>query len=131
MKACRLQTKRTTTLDLGPQASNDRSIEELRLQIVEIRELLIELLKHHGHEDAAMRSGQILLNLEKRITLEEAAKLFWGNSLAKDKANLRIHADILQSWATKAETGSLQPVHRGRCPGTSLRGSAGDPPRLR
>lgn len=96
--------------------TSDRDLADLRRQIIEIREFLVQLLHHHGYSEAGMRGARISLNHEKPITLEEAAKLFWGKSVAKNPESLRVHAEILQSWTTKGLGGRVLEanVRKGR-----------------
>jgi len=91
----------------GTDSSRDQVIADLRFQIIEIRELVVQLLQHHGYEDAGMRGGRISIDSEKRITLQEAATFIWSKSVAKNPESLRMHAEILRGWATKGLGGRV------------------------
>lgn len=116
MKSRRSSTTPSPAPGIGTEALCDRTIKDLQRQITEIRELVVQLLHHHGYAEAGMRGGRIPLNGEKRITFEEAAKLFLGKSVGKGPVSLRIHADILRGWATKGLAGRVldATIHKDR-----------------
>lgn len=96
--------------------SLEAEIKALRRELHEVREMVVELLHRHGNQCAGARGGKLLWDRERRISLEEAAKLVWGKSVAKEAESLRIHAEILKSWAAKGLNGNVleSNVSRGK-----------------
>lgn len=89
----------------APVRGNETELVSIRKQLIEIRELLVELLHHHGHERAGSHYGALLTTKEKLIRLDQAIMFVWGKSVTKDKDSARIHTEILQRWATSGMNG--------------------------
>ena len=88
--------------------TQEQQIAEVRDEIHEIREMLVTLLTRQGYrwEDMPPRPN-LFAGHEDRIPLEEAVRIFWGKSAAKDPESLSIHADFLRHWATTGLNGVL------------------------
>lgn len=86
-------------------ATDARQTQELQRQLIELRELLVELMQHQGIGRAGARSGRLIWNREKKVPLSTAVELVWGKHAARKKESLEAHIGILELWATKGMNG--------------------------
>jgi hypothetical protein len=91
--------------ELTPVSAAADATAAQHAQLIEIRELLIDLLQKQGDERAGARLAPLAFSREKSVTMEQAAKLFWGKSVAKDAESLEVHVGFLKGWATKGLNG--------------------------
>jgi hypothetical protein len=80
---------------------------DLRQLVVEVREMLVQIRRNQGDTRAGSREGPLVLGSEKLIRLEDAVSLVWGKSAAADAESRRVHAGILELFATEGLNGVI------------------------
>ncbi len=93
---------RTPSADAGTGDPSD-----LRQLVVEVREMLVQIRREQGDGRAGAREGPLILGGEKLIGLEDAVALVWGKSAAADAESRRVHASILELFATQGLNGVI------------------------
>ena len=82
-------------------------LADLRSQVAEPRELLVELMQNQGLDRAGARGGPVLLGEEEKIPLSEAVAMIWGRAVSRNPESVETHAALLKGWVTKGLKGAV------------------------
>jgi len=85
--------------------SSGQQLAALRDELHEIREMLLTLLQRQGVEWRDRPSPRLFSDDEQRIPLEDAVRMVWSRSAAKDAESLGIHTEFLMGWASHGLNG--------------------------